>query len=256
MRVPIPEFFPGVTFFGDASSRDKAYMVLGGFVVGNAEVHAINAQIEAIRIEAGMSSEFHWSDFRGGARKTKAYQSIVDLGFGLTRGPKPRGALHVMIAKFHGYDHRRGGNQNRDTSINRMYFQLCVHRLARLYGHARAIHVRLDAGNDSADITRMRNEICAEAYRASRTEHTRWANECPPNCIRSIQAMDSKSSNIIQMADVILGGIAAKRNGVVHRSAKGQLADYIQQASGFRDWSKNTPLNAKFFTVWNHKSKE
>lgn len=247
------DLLPTVTFFGDASSKDKAFMVAGGFVVGGEYVAEIDTEIEAIRSEACMSSEFHWSNYRGGLRKEKAYKAVIDLGFSLMRKGHERGAFHTIIAKFEGYDHRRGGGQNKDTSVNRMYYQLCLHRLARFYGHARQIHVRLDAGNDSEDIVRMRNEVCAAAYKMFRGANLQ--HQCRPNCIRSIQAMSSKASNIIQMADVILGGIAAKRNEVKHTSAKSDLADYVLEASPHKDWSMDTPRNARHFTVWNHRTK-
>lgn len=254
MTPEVPsDLLPNVTFFGDSSSKDKEFMVAGGFAVAGSEVDSINAEIEAIRSEAGMTSEFHWSNYRGGTRKEKAYKKLADLGFDLTRKEPVRGAFHVIIAKFGGYNHRREGGQNRDTSVNRMYYQLCLHRLAKYYGHGRQIHIRLDAGNDCEDIVRMRNQLCADAY--AKFGQRSDASKCRPNCIRSILAMDSKSSNIIQLADVILGGIAAKRNGVQHTSPKGELADYILEASGHHDWAKDSRWQDRMMTVWNHESR-
>lgn len=238
-----------ITFFGDASSKDSAFMVAGGFAVAGTRIREIEHHIQGIRHKAGISSEFHWSKYRGGHRKESAYQELVDYGFQLTREQKA--ALHVIIAPFSDYDHKRNAGDNRDTSVNRMYYQLCLHRLARFYGHARAIHVRLDEGNDCEDICNMRPQLCADAFRTFRKEP-----KCRANSIRSISSMDSKSSSIIQMADVLIGGIAAKRNGVTHKSAKGPLADYILEASGHRDWSQNTNFRQRRFTVWNFEPKE
>lgn len=250
MRVAIPsDLLKTITFFGDASSRNNTFMVAGGFAVAGSRIGEINDHIEGIRRSAGMKSEFHWSEYRGGHRKEKAYKDLVDYGFKLVSEQKA--ALHVIIAKFDGYDHRRDGGQNRDTSVNRMYYQLCLHRLAKFYGHARAIHVRLDAGNDSEDICNMRNELCADAYKKFRAHPA-----CRPNCVRTIQPMSSRSANIIQMADVIIGGIAAKRNGMVHTTAKGPLADYILKSSGRPSWDRNTPISARRLTVWNHVTKK
>lgn len=245
---PAPSALPTLTFFADASSKDQPYMVAGGFAVAGTRIKEISDHIDNIRADAGMSSEFHWSAYRGGHRKKSAYESLVDYAFQLVREQKA--ALHIIIAKFAGYDHKKEKGENRDTSVNRMYYQLCLHRVARYYGHARAIHVRLDAGNDCEDICDMRNELCADAYKRYSAKQ-----DCRPNCIRTIQPMNSKSANIIQMADVILGGVAAKKNEVVHASAKGPLSDYILAASGRKDWSRNTAMDARFLTVWNHVSK-
>lgn len=234
---------PPLWFFGDASSLNRDFMVAGGFAVAGARREEIEAHITALREDAGIQSEFHWSDYRGG-RKREAYETLVDYAFSLVRAK--HAALHIIIAKFGGYDHSATPGENKATSVNRMYFQLLLHRVARYYGKKRAIHVRLDAGNDSEDICSMRNQLCAEAFGRYRTR---------PNCARSIESVCSKKSPIIQMADVIVGAVAAKRNGVKHASAKGPLADYVLKTSGRSSWASSTPFYARFFTVWNHVTK-
>lgn len=208
-----------------------------------ARIAQIEERIAALREQAGIKSEFHWANYRGG-RKREAYEALVKYAFELVR--QRNAALHVIIAEFGGYNHRRTDGENKDTSINRMYFQLLLHRVARYYGGKRAIHVRLDAGNDSADICSMRNELCAAAYKKYGAK---------PNCVRTLEPICSRSSGIIQMADVIVGAIAAKRNNVQHRSAKGALANLVLEHSGRNTWATDTPFWAtKFLTVWNHKT--
>lgn len=232
------ESAPPVTFFGDASSKGADYMVAGGFAVSASRIKEISEHITAIR-EAADISEFHWAEYSG-RRQRAAYESLVQYAFQLVKDG--HAAFHVIICPFKGYRHKAKPGEGRDTSVNRMYFQLLLHRPARFYGKKRAIHVRLDAGNDSKDICGMRNEVCAAAFHQHKTR---------PNCIRSLEALPSHDAPIIQMADVLLGGIAAKRNGVKHTSEKGPLADLILQASGRPSWDKDTPFWAKKLTVWN-----
>lgn len=215
-------------------------MVAGGFAVAGNRIGLIEQAIVAIKEQHGIVSEFHWSKYRGGYRKKPAYEGIVDLGFDLVR--KRHAALHLLVAKFGGFDHGARTSENKDTSVNRMYYQLCLHRLARYYGRKRAIHVRLDEGADCQDVCAMRNQLCADAFKKL------GAN---PNCIRSIEPVDSQKSPIVQMADVIVGAVAAKRNRVVHRTEKGNLADYVLRRSGLKDWDKSTPSGARFLSVWN-----
>lgn len=236
-----PNQLPHVTFFGDASSRERDYMVAGGFAVAGTRITEIEKHVAAIRDEAGIS-EFHWADYNG--RYKDAYEALIDYAFGLVE--KGHAHLHIIIAKFKGYKHKSKPGENRDTSINRMYFQLALHRPCRLYGHTRAIHLRLDHGNDSADMCEMRNQLCAKAFEEYQTK---------PNCVRSIETIASHQSGIIQMADVILGAAAAKRNEVIHTSPKGPLADFVLQRSGLPSWHVSTRYSAKRLTVWNHKGK-
>jgi hypothetical protein len=235
---------PSLTFFGDSSSRDKTYMVAGGFAVRGSRIAEINGRIDRIRSDACMTSEFHWSEYRGGTRKD-AYEALVRYAFELVKSRQA--ALHLIIAKFKGYQHKRKEGENKDTSVNRMYYQLCLHRVARFYGQHCAIRVRLDSGADCKDVCNMRNQLCADAYRTYRTR---------PNCIRAIEPVCSTKANIVQMADVILGAVAAKRNGISYaRPDKAELAAFVQEQSGHPDWAADTPKSARFLTVWNHKSK-
>lgn len=219
-------------------------MVAGGFAVSGNRINEIEDRIASIRDDAGIKSEFHWADYRGGKRKD-AYESLVRYGFDLIN--KRQAAFHVIIAKFEGYNHRKNDGENHDTSVNRMYYQLFLHRIAKFYGAKRQIHVRLDAGNDSSDICKMRNQLCADAYKKYNTA---------PNCIRSIEPVQSINVGIVQMADVIIGAIAAKRNGVFHTSPKGDLADFVLRSSGRHSWSTDTAYNARFLTVWHHTTKQ
>lgn len=236
------EELPAMSFFGDASSKDKDYMVAGGFAVAGSRLAEIEAHIDNIATRHSIRGEFHWSEYRGGKNRA-AYEELVDYAFALTESR--HAALHVIVAKFHGYAHKAVEGENRDTSVNRMYFQLCLHRIARFYGKRRVVHIRLDEGNDSEDICKMRGAVCASAYYEYGTK---------PNCIRTLEPMASEHSRIIQMADVVLGGIAAKRNGVTHKGAKGPLADFILERSGRPDWDSETPKSARFLTLWNHQS--
>lgn len=235
---------PNITFFGDASSKDSAYMVAGGFAIAGHRINEVQNAVRQIREEGKISKELKWSKYRGGPRR-QAYEKLIDYSFDLLK--KRHAALHIIVAKFEGYNHKERKGENRDTSINRMYYQLLLHRVARYYGGSRAIHVRLDEGNDSEDICEMRNPVCADAYRTYKTK---------PNCIRTIEPVSSEKFGAVQMADVIIGAVAAKCNQVTHASSKGDLANYVLNKSGLASWSESTHRNARFLTVWHHQTKE
>lgn len=231
---------PSLSFFGDASSKNSDFMVAGGFAVAGNRITEIEDRIAKLRDDAGIRSEFHWAKYRGGGRRD-AYEALVRYGFDLVN--KRRAALHIIIAKFAGYEERKQG-ENRDTSVNKMYFQLGLHRLGQFYGKSRAIHIRLDAGNDCKDICDMRNQLCASIYKTYDTL---------PNCVRSIEPVSSQNVGIVQMADVIVGAIAAKKNQLDHSTPKKDLAEFVLRASGRASWDDDTPKAARFLTVWHHK---
>lgn len=82
---------PSISFFGDTSSHGKAYMVAGGFAVAGVRMSEVEDQIALLRDDAGIRTEFHWSSYRGGARR-QAYENLVRYGFSLIN--QRRAALH------------------------------------------------------------------------------------------------------------------------------------------------------------------
>ena len=104
-------------------------MVAGGFAVAGNRIQEIEDHIAFLREEAGTTSEFHWSAYRGG-RKQDAYEALIKYGFDLVN--KRKAAFHVIIVPFHNFDHKTREGQSKDTSINLMYFQLLLHRVARI----------------------------------------------------------------------------------------------------------------------------
>lgn len=231
-------------FYCDASShRGHDYMVAGGILIRQERYHEIEAKIQEIKKAAGIVGEMKWTKYRGGAKQA-AYESLVDFAFLLLK--EKQAAFHLIIAHFGNFDHKREPDANRETSVNRMYYQLAVHRLCRKYGKTCAIHIYPDHGDDSADLPKFRTRMCASGY----TKHG-----AKPNCIRDIQPQCSKKHNTLQMVDVLIGAIAAKRNNRTLVLHKASLADYVLAKSGHQDWAKDTSRLASFFTVWNFKAK-
>jgi hypothetical protein len=243
MKLPEkPEDVPAISFFGDASSRMSNFMVLGGIAVAGHRILEFEERIADIRERGGIRSEFHWKEYRGGA-KQRAYEELCSFGFDLIN--EKRAALHVMVADFRAFDHKQQEGQTRDTSINKLYWQLCLHRLARFYGKERAIHIRLDSGDDCSNICDMRNQLSAAAFKRFSAR---------PNCIRSIEPLRSEKSGLIQLSDVLLGGIASQLNENRADTNKGQLAEYIRKASGRHSWASSTPASHRLLTVWHYRS--
>jgi hypothetical protein len=72
--------------------------------------------------------------------------------------------------------------------------------------------------------------------------------------VRNIQAVDSKESDLIQIADVLMGAIGYEMNGAHTRSgakrSKVLLAEYIAQKAGLVNLQQPTPRSQKQFSIW------
>jgi Protein of unknown function (DUF3800) len=233
-----------LAFRCDSSShRDTRYMVAGGVAFQTRRYADISAAIQGIKNAAGIQSEMKWAKFRGGER-TKAYEGIVDLFFSLIEQNQVH--FHCIIAEFGAFSHGAFEGGTPESSVNRMYYQLLVHRVCKFYSPKCYIWVYPDQGNDSSKLQDHHGGINLAANKRYGVEHR----------LISIEQCDSAKCNILQMVDVIIGGIAHLRNfpnpsgGGGYKAA---LARYILQKSGRQTWEAYTAPNARRLTVWNFK---
>lgn len=229
-------------FYCDASShRESDFMVCGGIIFRKARLAEIEATIKGHREKAGIS-EMGWSDYRGGARK-EAYHAVASLLFELVR--TKQATFFVLIAPFKGYVHKPSKKkQDNMTSVNRLYFQLLLHRVVPRIGKHHEIFVFPDKGNDSRDLVRFRHSLCKLAMKRKGARF---------NSVPYIQALDSHQCEPIQMVDIVIGAIAAVRNNRALAPHKAELAAHILKESGRYSWVGSTMWNHMGVNVWDFK---
>jgi len=218
-------------------------MVVGGVAFQTLRYAAIAGAIRGIKDAANIRSEMKWSKFRGGER-TKAYKAVVYLFYSLIAQNQIH--FHCIVAEFGKFSHGAFEGGDPETSVNRMYYQLLVHRVCRFYARQCYIFVYPDQGNDSRDIERFHCQINLVANKKYQVPHR----------LTRIEQVDSSQCEIIQMVDVIVGGIAHKQNFAASADAgsyKTDLANYILQQAPHPCWARDTAKNARRFTVWNFR---
>lgn len=229
-----------IQFFSDSSShRGHKFVVVGGIAIRPDHVKNVNSQLQSMKEMAGINREFKWNEYKAG-RKEVAYKDAVNLFFKLLSDNKLH--FHCIICDFTNFDHKKDGPGNPEKSVNRLYYQLMLHRVCALYGQKMRILMTPDHGNDSAEIVNFRDAICAAAYQRYNAQ---------PNCLRSIHPQPSAKHNILQMLDIIIGAIAAHREDRILGANKTDLRNHVINASPIKDFSCNTPRSYRKFTVWN-----
>jgi hypothetical protein len=153
--------------------------------------------------------------------------------------------FHVVICDMHAYDHRLRNEGQKAVTVSKTYYQLLLHRCCRLYGDKAFIHVRPDTGECTQSLPALLEGLNADAAR-------RFSLKL--RTVLSINLTESAKVNLMQMNDVVLGGIASHRNerhkkegASVHKT---HLAEAIRACFGVPNFAINTPWN-NVFTVWN-----
>ena len=239
---------PVVKLYCDESglSTDR-YMVVGGIVIPRDNFPQLVADIKEIRRAHDIrdGKEIKWNDMRN--HRVPAYETYVDYFFDLLSADRVH--YHTIVFDNHTLDRVTYPNATTDSVLSRMYYQLMLHRCVRFYGRAYNLHMRPDRADAPQELPNLRAGLNSEAMR-------RYEIDSAP--VRSIEPRDSKDEHLLQINDIILGGIAHHRNGR-HANArcsrhKKHLAAYILGKTGLSSYAMNTPYRARQFTVWNFVS--
>lgn len=230
-----------LSFFCDCSSYvgDNKFAVVGGVAVKRSKENELSEEISKIKSLYGIKGEFKWNSYRAGPRKI-AYESLINTFFEALKADDLH--FHCMIVDFDEFDHHLNGRGSPSKSVNKLYFQLMLHTVCKLYGRNWRISMFPDHGNDSELISGFREQICAAAYK-------RYS--ALPNCLRAVHPTASKKNELLQMVDVVIGIIAAEREDRLLGHRKAALREFFMEKCQIKDFSKNTASSVRDFTVWN-----
>jgi hypothetical protein len=75
--------------------------------------------------------------------------------------------------------------------------------------------------------------------------------------VKQLISRDSKSDDILQMNDVILGAVCSARNGkhllAETRPAKRRIAELVVEKSGLGSFDRDSYQKVNRFTIWNFR---
>jgi hypothetical protein len=241
---PKPPSLINLEFWCDSSShRGHNYMVIGGVAIRRNRSLSISSDIEKLKELAGVTSELKWTKYKGGCRSV-LYKAVIDLFFALIE--EKHAHFHCIISHFREFDHNQDAPGNEEKSVNKLHFQLSLHRVAKFYGRQCAIFIYPDKGEDSNQFVNFRNALCATAYKSYKTR---------ANCIKVIQPKDSSNNLILQMVDIIIGAIAADMNQRSLAAHKQELAKYVLSKAKLENWAHDSSLTERCFTIWHFRKK-
>lgn len=197
-------------------------MAVGGLAVSRRMVPTIARDLDALNRKNGVISEVKWSTAK--RRRVSIHRLYADYLFNLVENGLAH--FHIRFAPFNEYDHKKSGPAGRTDTVSKMYYQLLLHRPVYYYGSKAALFVYPDAGDCTAYLPRMRNQLCAGGYNSMKSK---------PNCVREIVPRNSRTEPLLQLLDVTLGALTAIRNERATGDVKAELASYILDKSPITD---------------------
>lgn len=228
----------------EAGISNDRFTVVGGLCMHKSTLQKAYETLRAYRNDYNMKSELKWSKISD--QKIEEYKALVDYFFAMNNNNYMH--FHSIVFDSHQWSHRKYNNGDSDVGLSKLYYQLMLHKFVKIYGNKGSLYVRLDHRTSSTQLEDIRKMLNATAAR----DH-----QITSNPVKQFVSADSKTCDLLQLNDVILGAVCAARNSK-HllqggRESKKQIANIVLEKSGLTTFERDSPKNIDRFTVWNMK---
>ena len=231
----------------DESHTGARFVVYGGIIVPGRNVEWFDAIMAEWRAEQKMVGELKWT--RVANQKYAEYKSLVDLFFEHAR----RNRLHFKAVVFDmsEVDYAEYHNGDEELGFYKFYYQFLLHKFAPYArGDQHRLYVRIDERSN-----RRRHPLLTlrDALNAGIRKKNGWTT----SVVKAIEPRKSKDSNLLQVADVLMGAIGWHSNDSGNRpdarQAKTDLAAHIAKQAQLASLKQGTPLGQVNFEIWRFK---
>jgi len=226
-------------------SKDR-FMVFSGIIIPQGNVITFEKTMKKYREECNMHSELKWS--KVSKQKLNEYKRFIEYFFSLNNTDK----LHFksIIIDNHKVNHKIFNSGDKELGFYKFYYQLLL-LFGRSYYNSKNLDTKFIIYPDHRNTKYSLNELKLILNNGI-SKKLQLTNIQP---YKSIEPLNSKSSEIIQINDIILGAIGYIKNGyhllADSSKAKVELCDYIVKLSGVENLSDDTKFTERRFTIWN-----
>jgi len=234
-----------ILFFCDESSQVKdEWCAVAGLAMPRQIAAAATKDLQEINTSLGRDGEVKWSKAKsfGGKVQRRYIEYLFDQ---IDAG---RMHFHIRFTPMNEYDHNLSGDRKRLDTVSKSFYQLFLHRAVRLYGREH-IHIIADDGCCTSRLPEFHGALDADSLRYGF------------HAVGSVKSITQRSSDrepMLQLLDVTLGALTAKRNGrdsIESMGVKKDLMELALDRSGLVSIAHNTQWGAREFTCWNVRPK-
>lgn len=227
--------------YGDESrqTRDR-YMVIGGVILPSRQADSLHSAVNLFRESNRMHATLKWTKVSN--QKFQEYRNFVDLFFSFSRVINFR----CMVLDTSLIDHETYSGGDRELGFYKFMYQFLVHSLRRYIQPGERALVRLDRR-----VTTYKLSDLAAVLNAGLKRYLPKMDYAP---VRSIEPRQCSGSDLLQIADVLLGAVGFQWNAYHARSeakrAKVLLAEHIANRANLVSLTQATPRGKADFSIW------
>lgn len=232
----------------DESSKSHQFLTIGGLLIPQYREVEIITDIERIKAEFNKQSELHWNKL--GRHYYSLYKTIIEYTFHLIDSNKAH--FKAIIFNTNQIDYNQIENNDIDYTIRNMTYHLMNNQCVKpYYPFDNNIEFKLlyDCINDS--------KYPLPNYLDMFNNGIKKKSNLTKNHIESIEYVDSKKSKIIQLSDILIGGIGYYKNYIQknkgEKNEKYNLSTIIIDKIGENNINFSSQIDNNKYSIWNFK---
>jgi hypothetical protein len=243
--MPPPKDFHA--YCDESCTSGERFLVYGAVMTSAERARSFEEMMVRWRDDNRMHGELKWT--KCSKKKLPEYKRFVDLFFdwGMQKGvSKLRFAAAVFDTQA--MDHKKHNPVDPEIGFYKLYYKFLLHRFGRTYAHdeTNRLYVFMDQRSTRYNIRGLRlildNGIVKEKSFAFR------------GVVRVVEPRDSSACSLLQLADVLMGGIGWEFNkcGTRPNAAphKIELAAYIAKRARLKTLGNSSVRGAWQYTIW------
>jgi Protein of unknown function (DUF3800) len=179
--------------------------------------------------------EIKWTKVSPG--KLGFYQELLELFFS-----EPDLRFRALLIPDKSKLDHRSFNQTHDDFYYKMYYYMLRH----IIEPSRAHHIYIDIKDTrgAKKVAKLQEVLCNTLYDTDRS------------VVARVQQIRSNESELLQLADLLLGAVAFANRGLSARSGKGQLVERVRRRPEVKSLDQTSPFGRTKFNlfVWTPQS--
>ncbi|MBI4721635.1 MAG: DUF3800 domain-containing protein [Candidatus Stahlbacteria bacterium] len=225
----------------ESRQTQDRYMVLGGIITTAKNVELFNQAMQLYRDGQNMRAEIKWGKVSD--KKLSEYKALIDLFFSFNE------ALHFKSIVFDTslINYKTYSSGDKELGFYKFWYQFLLHSFGAYAKKEDGYLVFMDRRQSSYSLSELKSVL-------NNGIRKRYGDRIRKDIFRNIQPLDSKKSNMIQLADVLMGAIGYQWNGCHTRAearrSKILLSEYIKGKAGLISLAQPTPFSRKNFSIW------
>lgn len=232
-----------ICIYADESCKDThKYLILGGICINSNYIDEVTSKLINVRDEHKTYGEVKWS--KVSKAKYKFYEDYIKIFFEYCS--KDILHFHYLSVDTSTFNNRLHNGGNSELGFDKLIYQLLLHKFGARYGRDNKIQVYLDertTKNKPDSMTEILNAGVNKKYKI---------NTQP---FRRVTFQNSKSSEIIQLNDLLIGAVGFRANNrhksdtsAKHKIEYSELI--LSKATELEYPIKMTSKQAKKFSSW------